>query len=425
MAESIKIMKRTVDALKSSGARYVAWDTDLSGFGVRVGTTGSKTYVLKYRVGGGRAGRVRWGVIGQHGALTPDQARETAQRWTAEVAAGGDPAGEKIDKRKAPTVAELMGDYLKNHVNVRNKPSTVAYVTDLVQRIICKDPLARLKVSDVASADIARFHARLSNTPTTANRARAALSKAFALAETWGYREKHSNPCSEVEKYRELPRERYLISDEFAALGEALSAADRDELTVIEDGKLKAVRVSKWAVAAIRLLIFTGARRGEILGLRWEWIDGKAGRANLPDSKSGRKPLMLPPAALEVLKGLERPESGKGFVIRGGDYSDPEIPLVNLKDSWGIIRSAAGLPDVRPHDLRHSFASVMVAGGASLPVIGALLGHKDVKTTARYAHLSTDPLKVAADRVGGILASHLMGPEKEQLALPGSGKPPG
>lgn len=418
MADNIKIMKRTVDALRASGSRYVAWDTDLPGFGVRVGATGGKAYVFKYRVGGGRAGRVRWGVIGQHGALTTDQARDIALRWAAEVAAGGDPAGEKIDKRKAPTVAELMSEYLKSHVIVRNKPSTAAYVSDLVQRIICKDALAKLKVSDVTVADIARFHARLSGTPTTANRARAALSKAFSLAETWGYREKHSNPCGEVEKYRENARERFLAPDEFAALGEALGAAERGELVLVEDGRQRPVRVSKWAVAAIRLLIFTGARRGEILGLRWEWIDWQAGRANLPDSKTGRKPLMLPPAALEVLEGLEKPESGKGFVIRGGDYSDPEIPLVNLKDPWGIIRTAAGLTDVRPHDLRHSFASVMVAGGASLPVIGALLGHRDVKTTSRYAHLSTDPLRVAADHVGGVLASHLKGPSGGAEVVP-------
>lgn len=411
MADSIKIMKRTVDALKATGARYVAWDSELSGFGVRVGPTGGKSYVLKYRVGGGRAGRVRWGVIGPHGALTPDQAREIAQRWAAEVAAGGDPAGKKIDKRKAPTVAELMAQYLESHVKVRNKASTAAYVTDLVNRVICKDALAKLKVSDVSGADVARLHSRLAKTPTTANRALAALSKAFSLAETWGYRPKHSNPCAEVEKYRETARERFLSPAEFAALGDALGKAESGELMIEEGGKAKVVRVSKWAVAAIRLLIFTGARRGEVLGLRWEWIDWQASRADLPDSKTGRKPLMLPPAALEVLRSLDMPPNGKGYVIRGGDHSDPETPLVNLKDPWGIIRKAAGLPDVRPHDLRHSFASVMVAGGASLPVIGALLGHRDVKTTQRYAHLSTDPLKAAADQVGGVLASHLKGPE--------------
>jgi integrase len=149
-----------------------------------------------------------------------------------------------------------------------------------------------------------------------------------------------------------------------------------------------------------------------------EWVDWQSGRANLPDSKTGRKPLMLPPAALEVLRGLERPESGKGFVIRGGDFTDPEVPLVNLKDSWGILRKAAGLPDVRIHDLRHSFASVMVASGQSLPMIGALLGHRDVKTTSRYAHLGTDPLRVAADQVGGVLEAQLKGSEGGAEVVP-------
>lgn len=411
MADSIKITKRAVDALKPTGVRYVAWDTELPGFGIRVGTSGSKTYLLKYRVGGGRAARVRWGVIGQHGALTPDQARETAQRWAAEVAAGGDPAGEKIGKRLAPSVAELMAEYLERHVASQNKPSTIGYVTDLVRRIICKDAIARLKVSDVTEADVARLLARLSRTPTTANRVRSALSKAFALAETWGYRARHTNPCTGVAKYRETARARFLSPAEFATLGDVLARAERGELEVEVDGKVKVARISLWAAAVFRLAIFTGARRGEILGLRWEWIDWQAGRANLPDSKSGRKPLMLPPPALEVLRGLERPESGKGYVIRGGDHTDPEKPLVNVKDPWTLVRRAAGIPDVRPHDLRHSFASVMAAGGSSLPIIGALLGHKDAKTTARYAHLSTDPLRAAADQFGGVIAGHLKGPE--------------
>lgn len=312
MTENIKIMKRTVDSLTASGTRYIAWDTDLTGFGVRVGPSGSKSYVFKYRIGGGRTGRMRWGAIGQHGTLTPDQAREIAKRWAADVAGGGDPAGEKIAKRKSLTVSELMADYLKDHVQVQNKPSTQAYVTDLVQRVIRKDPIAKLKIADVSEADVTHFLNRLADTPTTANRARSALSKAFSLAETWGQREKNSNPCTTVQKYRENPRERFLAPPEFAALGKALAKAERGELILLENGKPKPAYVSQWAVAAVRLLIFTGARRGEILGLRWEWIDIDAGRANLPDSKTGRKPLMLPPAAIEVLNNLEKPLSGKG-----------------------------------------------------------------------------------------------------------------
>jgi integrase len=411
MADSIKISKRTVDALKATGERRVVWDTDLPGFGVRIGPTGGKSYVLKYRVGGGRSGRVRWGVIGQHGALTPDQARDMAQRWAAEVASGGDPAGDKIEKRKSPTVSELLDQYLESHVGAKNKASTAEDAARLANKLI-RPALGRLKVADVTGADVARFHAANARTPYQANRARSVLSKAFNLAETWGYRERHSNPCADVEKFPEKARERFLSPAEFAALGEALAKAERDEALVIEsEGKARSVRVSKWAVAAIRLLIFTGARHGEILGLRWEMMDWQAGRANLPDSKTGKKPLMLPPAALEVLRSLDMPRGGKGYVIRGGDYTDPETPLANLKGPWGTVRVAAGLPDVRPHDLRHSFASVMVAGGASLPLIGALLGHRDVKTTARYAHLATDPLKAAADHVGGVLASQLKGPE--------------
>lgn len=411
MAETVKISKRTVDAIKATGARFVSWDSEISGFGLRVGPTGGKTYVFKYRVGGGRSGRVRWGVIGQHGALTPDQARDTAQRWAAEVAAGGDPAGDKLEKRKSPTVSELLDRYLESHAAPKNKASTARNAGLLVNKLI-RPALGKLKVADVTSSDVARFHAANAGTPYQANRARSVLSKAFALAETWGYRERHSNPCGEVERFPEKARERFLSPAEFAALGEVLTKAERGEVLMIEKiGKPKNVTVSSWAIAAIRLLIFTGARHSEILGLRWEWIDWQAGRANLPDSKTGKKPLMLPPAALEVLRSLDMPKNGRGYVIRGGDHSDPEKALVNLKDPWGAVRVAAGLPDVRPHDLRHSFASVMVAGGASLPVIGKLLGHRDVKTTARYAHLATDPLKVAADQVGNVIAGHLKGPK--------------
>lgn len=419
MVEGTKITKRTVDALKVETERYVVWDTEVAGFGVRVGPSG-KVYVFRYRVGGGRAGRVRLGTLGRHGALTPDQARAIARDWAAQVAAGGDPAGEKIGKRLAPTVAELMAEYLRRHVELQNKLSTRAYVTDIVNRIVLPGALSRLKVTDATEADVARFLGRLVDTPTTANRVRSALSTAFSLAETWGYRPRGTNPVSPVQKLRETARERFLSPAEFAALGEALAKAERGELTETVDGVTRTVFVSRWAAAAIRLLIFTGARRGEVLGLRWEWIAWDAGRADLPDSKTGRKTLMLPPAALEVLRGLERPASGRGFVIRGGDYSDPERPLVNLKDPWGVVRRAAGIPDVRLHDLRHSFASTMVAGGASLPVIGALLGHRDVKTTARYAHLASDPLKAAADHVGGVIAGHLSGPEggAEVVSLP-------
>lgn len=400
MSSSIKVSKRSVDALRVTGVRYVAWDTDIPGFGVRVGVSGARTYILKYRLGGGRSARIRWGVIGQHGSLTPDQARDIAKRWAAEVAMGGDPAGDRLEHRKAPTVSALLDRYLSDHVAIHNKPSTRAYVLDIVSRLVLPDPLARLKIRDVTDADIARFLVKLAKTPTTANRVRSALSKAFALAETWGYRDKGSNPCRSAQKHREKHRERFLSPAEIAALGEALLQAERGELRIPGQSDRRAAFVSPGAVAAIRLLLFTGARRGEILGLRWEWIDLPAGVARLPDSKTGAKTLILPPAACQVLSGLDRPKSGAGYVIRNSIHQAGDRPLVNLKKPWDLVRSAAGLEDVRLHDLRHTFASFLVSSGYSLPVIGALLGHKDSGTTQRYAHLSSDPLRAAADHAG-------------------------
>lgn len=418
MAEAVKITKRTVDALKAGEDRFTVWDTEVSGFGVRVATTGKKSYVLKYRVGGGRAGRVRWAMIGTHGTLTPDQARETAKIWAAEVAAGGDPAGAKIDKRSAPSVSDLLDRYLTGHVEKKNKASTEDHARRLVDKIL-RPALGKLKVADVTLADIERFHSGMSKTPYDANRALAALSKAFTLAEVWGMRPDHTNPCRRVVRFDEKARERFLSATEFAALGEALMNAESGNLKNQNDKGVEiSVHANPQAVRAIRLLIFTGMRLGEVLGLRWEFIDFANGRANLPDSKTGKKVVQLPAPALEVLATVAKPENGKGFVILGGDGKYPDTPLINMKTPWQRIRKAAGLDDVRLHDLRHAYASVAVAGGFSLPMIGALLGHREMRTTQRYAHLADDPQRAAADQVGGMIASHMKGPKVGAEVVP-------
>lgn len=394
-----KITKRAVDALKATGKRYVATDSEISGFCVRVSADGRKVYGFRYRAGGGRSGRARWYTIGNHGAVTADQAREIARELASEVARGGDPAADKKARREAPTVSELLDLYMSDHVEKKNKPSTAKNVQLLVDNII-RPALGKLKVADVTVGDVARFHSANSRTPYQANRALAVLSKAFGLAEVWGMRPNGSNPCRNVERFKEQSRERFLSPAEFKRLGDVLAQAERGELRVRgKNGKERLAKVNPEAIRAIRLLIFTGARVSEILGLRWEYIDLESGRANLPDSKTGKKVLQLPAPALEVLASAGRPENGKGFVIHGGNAADPEAALVNLKDPWGMIRTAAGLDDVRPHDLRHAFASVAAAGGYSLPMIGALLGHRETRTTARYAHLADDPQNVAANQI--------------------------
>jgi integrase len=216
-----------------------------------------------------------------------------------------------------------------------------------------------------------------------------ACPRCSTLAERWGERPDGSNPCRHVERYPEKKRERFLSADELARLGDALAAYDG----------------SRYAAAAIKLLVFTGARLGEILGLRWEWVDFARGEARLPDSKTGAKTLHLPPPALEVLAELPRVE-GNPYVVVGGR---PGTALVNLEKPWRDIRSKAGLENVRIHDLRHSFASIAASGGMGLPIIGKMLGHTQAQTTQRYAHLASDPVKAAAATVAAKITAAMSG----------------
>ena len=225
--------------------------------------------------------------------------------------------------------------------------------------------------------------------PYQANRVLAVLSKMFNLAERWGLRPDGSNPCRHVEKFGERKRERMLSASELSRLGEALAGHDG----------------SPFVAGAVKLLIFTGARLGEILGLRWDWVDLDRGEARLPDSKSGAKTLHLPPPALAALATLPRIE-GNSFVIVGHRAG---APLVNLEKPWRAIRATAGLDDFRLHDLRHAFASIAASSGLGLPIIGKILGHTQPATTARYAHLASDPVKAAAAAVAEKIASAMVG----------------
>jgi integrase len=191
----------------------------------------------------------------------------------------------------------------------------------------------------------------------------------FTLAERWGLRPDGSNPCRHVEKFAEKKRERMLSADELTRLGDALASYDG----------------SPYVVAAVKLMVFTGARLGEVLGLLWEWIDFERGEARLPDSKTGAKTLHLPPPALAVLAGLPRIDSNPHVIVGAKEGA----ALVNLEKPWRAIRAVAGLGDVRLHDLRHAFASVAASSGMGLPIIGKMLGHTQAATTARNAHLAS------------------------------------
>ncbi len=401
-SKKTKLTKRSVDAAHPVEKRYALIDAELNGFKLYVHPTGRKSFHLRYRVGGGRDATIREPKIGDHGSITVDAARSIALEWLTEVRKGGDPAADRKDARAASRMSDLFARYLGEHAKPHKKSSSIRQDETNIRNYL-RPALGKKKIADVTRNDVAALHKNLADKPYQANRALALLSKMFGLAELWGYRPDGSNPCRHVKKYAETKRKRFLSTAELSALGDALRRA--------EQGELGAVMPS--AIAAIRLLVLTGARKGEILGLQWDWIDFEAGRANLPDSKTGEKTITLGPAALQLLSTLPRIE-GNPHVIVGGRKG---AALVNLKDPWKLIRSAAGLDDVRIHDLRHSFASVGAASGMSLPVIGALLGHTQAATTQRYAHLSDDPLQAAAGAISDKIAAAMTGEGADVVSM--------
>ena len=394
-----KLTNRTVAATRPRDRDVFVWDDELPGFGLRVKPSGVKSYVIQYRNRHNDSRRI---TIGRHGVIGPEKARRKAKKMLADVQDGADPATERKDDREAPTVAELAEKYLREHAAPHKKPRSVEEDQRLL-RLHVLPALGRKKVAGITRADITGLHHAMRDTPGAANRTLALLSKMMNLAEKWGLRLDGSNPCRHVDKYPERKMERFLSVDELGSLGAVLAEAER---TATE---LPSV------IPAVRLLMFTGARLGEILNLEWSHVDFEWSCLRLPDSKTGAKVIHLNAPALEVLNGIER--DGSPWVIAG---RDPDKPLVNLRKPWHRIRAKAGLEGVRLHDIRHSFASIGAAGGLSLPIIGALLGHTQAATTMRYAHLAADPLKQAADMIGKRIAAAMRGESGEVVELSGA-----
>ena len=271
------------------------------------------------------------------------------------------------------------------------------------------------KAREITLADVAKLHRKIgAKTPVTANRVVALMSAMFSWAARLGGVPEDFNPVRGITRYREQGRERFLSSDEVVRLGEALREAETVGLPwTIDDSratvkhvpkKKRRTMVSPFATAAVRLLLLTGCRLREILNLRWEEFDRERGMLFLPDSKTGRKPVILSGPALAVLDNI--PRAGD-FVIAGQRANRARH---DLKRPWEAIRQRAGLRPIRLHDLRHSFAATGAASNLGLPVIGKLLGHKRAETTSRYAHIAADPLKVAADAIASRLATQLGDP---------------
>lgn len=401
-----RITKRTIDSLKPGA---MVWDSEVKGFGVRC-QRAAKVYVLKTRIGGLQ----RWITIGRHGSpWTTEKARTEAVRLLGEKAGGRDPAETRDEAKRAPSVAELCDLYLAEGCATK-KPSTVATDRGRIERHI-KPVLGKKQVRTVTKGDVQRFLHDVASGKTaadaktkkrgraivkggkgTATRTVGLLGGIFAFAADRGLRP--DNPVRGVKRFKDRKCERFLSFAELTRLGEVLTAME-------SEGE------NPSAVAAIRLLTLTGARKSEILSLKWEHVDFERAMLLLPDSKSGAKVIPVGAPALELLASLPRLK-GNPFVLPG---AKKEAHLVGLPRAWERVKKRAGLEGVRLHDLRHSFASVAAGAGDSLILIGALLGHRDQATTQRYAHLSNDPLRAAADRTSGRIAAAMNGHREAEV----------
>ena len=380
----MKLTKRLVDQTSTDGTKTdYLWDGSLTGFGVKLLPSGVKRYVVKYRSsGGGRTARQRWMTIGTHGQIPFEQARQSAQQVLAAVARGDDPQSEKLAMRSAPTLKETWARFELEELH-RRKPSTVRNYRLAWENGI-RPRLGSMKVADISRADVSRLHQSLSKTPYQANRTLATLSKLMTMNEVWEWRAQGTNPCRYVAKFKEEARERYLSSDELTRLGDALGQ-------LVDDGAI-------WPDVAnlFRLLLLTGARCGELSASEWTWIDWEQNIVSLPDSKTGAKPLFLSEQALQILRiqqKISRVPTSK-YVFPGRNVGKP---INDLAKPWRRICAVAQLENFRIHDLRHTAASIAVGQGVALPIIGRLLGHSQTQTTARYAHIDSDPALAAAD----------------------------
>ena len=386
-----RITKRSVDAIKADGADTVYWDGELTGFGLRVRRSGRKSYVVQTRI----AGKLCWFTIGPHGPLNPDQARARALEILACAKKGIDPRDADARREAEPSMADLGRRFLEEYVPVHCKPSTREEYRRSVRLFV--DPvIGELRVPEVQRKDIAALHHGLRDKPYQANRTLGVLSKMFSLAEVWGWRPDGSNPCRHVKRYKEHKRERFLSPEETERLGQVLREAEEEMPS---------------AVAAFRLLLLTGCRMSEIRDLRWDYV--KDDCIELPDAKTGGRVVPLGPEARAVLSAIPREEDNP-WVIAG---RLPGSHLTDLQRPWRRIRKQAGLEGVRIHDLRHSFASRALALGESLTMIGKLLGHTQVQTTARYAHLARDSIQTAAARITGSIGGNLLGGDEKNRAL--------
>lgn len=381
-----KLTMSLINATKPGKKEIVVRDTEVAGFALRVTPSGAKSFFVRYRLGRGRDAAIRQPTICAVGPNSLEQARATAREWKAKGKEGIDMVQAQHDEATAPTVKRMCDAYLVKHaVKKRSGAEDKRRIGKLPDRFL------KMRLKDVKHIDIESLHSSMTVSPYEANRVLALLSKMFSLAIKWEWVE--TSPTLHIEKFPEEKRERFLSKEELKRLSYVLD----DYAIGSTDHQV--------AADAIRLLVLTGARKSEVLRAEWSQFDLDEAVWTKPSShtktkKAHRVPLSGPATAL--LQAIRAGQSEGCLYVcpgrHGGHRGD-------LKSAWEEIRVAAEIKDVRMHDLRHTYASLLVSAGVSLPIIGRLLGHTQSRTTERYAHLADDPLRDATAIVGNVIES--------------------
>ena len=377
---------RRIRATKPRDQKYEIWDDVISGLGVCVRPTGTRTFLLRRNV----RGRMRYATLGHAGTMTVPQARREARKLIATFI-------EPLQKDSGPRTPghpmdEFAGEFLERQAR-HWKPATLETNRWVVSKYLLP-AFGHLTIDAVTREHVQDWFAGMSDKPGIANRSLPVLSMMMKMAEFWGYRVHNTNPCKNTKRFKMTPKERFLSTEEIARLNAVLTG---DEF------------YCPHIVAIIRLLLLTGCRAGEIVKLEWDWIKGQ--RIHLPDSKSGPRTVWLSSAARAVIDAIPRYSPQCSFLFPS---RPPTRHIDNFEFQWNRIRNEAGLPDVRLHDLRHTWASIAAMNGIDMVTIAKLLGHCLVETTERYTHLSAQSVTEAANRVSNRIGAALAGPSVKE-----------
>ncbi|QPA29253.1 site-specific integrase [Brucella anthropi] len=429
-----KLTKKLVETAQATGKPYFLWDAGdgaVKGFGIKVSGNGKKTFVAQFRIGSGRAAPLRRVTIGSFGVWTVDKARDRAAELIREGQRGVDRSAieeaARTDEEAARAAADkerllardlridrLAARFMREHVKAKRKSATNAFYRHIILRYVFPQ-FKRRDARTITRAEVTKLHVSLADRPATANRVLATLSAIYGHAEKVDLLpETMRRPTFRVEKYKEQAKERFLNVDELQRLGTAIREAETAGIPYeVDETKIKSkhapklenrfVKIDPEAAAALRLLIFTGARLREILNLTWHEVDLERGLLRLRDSKTGPKTVLLNAPARAVLIGLLDKKHSE-YVFPGESRGGKPQPRTDLKRPWRLVCKAARLEGVRIHDLRHSFASAGANDGHGLFIVGKLLGHSQASTTQRYAHLADDPLRQASDAIANKIA---------------------